>query len=50
VGGAMDERFLAGLQWPTAAKPVPDSFRILIGVTVTDGIPEGPVPVALRVP
>jgi hypothetical protein len=50
VEGAMDERFLAGLQWPTAAKPVPDSFRILIGVTVTDGIPEGPVPVALRVP
>ncbi len=50
VEGAMDERFLAGLHWPTAAGPVPDSFRILIGVTVTDGIPEGPVPVALRIP
>jgi hypothetical protein len=50
VEGAMDERFLAGLQWPTAAQPVPDSFRILIGVTVTDGIPEGTIPVALRVP
>jgi hypothetical protein len=50
VEGAIDERFLAGLHWPAAAEPVPDSFRILIGVTVTDGIPEGPVPVALRIP
>lgn len=50
VEGAMDERFLAGLHWPTAAQPVPDSFRILIGVTVRDGIPEGPVPVTMRVP
>jgi hypothetical protein len=50
VEGAMDERFLAGLQWPSASGPVPDSFRILVGMTVTDGIPEGPVPVALRVP
>ena len=48
--GTLDERFLAGLQWPSASGPVPDSFRILVGMTVTDGIPEGPVPVALRVP
>jgi hypothetical protein len=48
--GTMDERFLAGLQWPSASGPVPDSFRILVGMNVTDGIPEGPVPVALRVP
>jgi hypothetical protein len=46
----MDERFLAQLRWPPAAGPVPDTFRILVGVAVTDGIPEGPVPVALRVP
>jgi hypothetical protein len=48
--GTMDERFLAGLQWPSASGPVPDSFRILVGMAVADGIPEGPVPVALRVP
>jgi len=50
VEGVMDERFLAQLQWPPAAGPVPDSFRILVGMTVTDGIPEGPAPAALRVP
>jgi hypothetical protein len=50
VEGAMDERFLAQLRWPPAAGPLPDTFRILVGVAVTDGIPEGPVPVALRVP
>ena len=49
VEGTMDDRFLAHVQWP-ASGPVPDSFRILVGVTVTDGIPEGPVPVALRTP
>src|SRR5207253_3236942 len=46
--GATNERFLAQLQWPRPGPPLPDSFRVLVGVTVTDGIPEGPVPVALR--
>jgi hypothetical protein len=50
VEGVMEERFLARLQWPRTIAPMPDSFRVLVGVTVTDGIPEGPVPVALRVP
>ena len=48
--GSIQERFLAQLQWPQSATPVPDSFRVLLGVTVSDGIPEGPVPIALRVP
>ena len=30
--------------------PFPDSFRILIGVTVDDGIPESPVPAVVNVP
>ena len=50
VEGVLDERFLSRLHWPAAKGSMPDSFRILVGVTVTDGIPEGPVPVALRMP
>jgi hypothetical protein len=45
-----DERFLAQLKWPAAASPFPDSFHVLVSVNVSDGIPEGPVPVALRIP
>jgi hypothetical protein len=48
--GSTQERFLAQLQWPKSSSPVPDSFRVLLAVTVRDGIPEGPVPIALRVP
>jgi hypothetical protein len=45
---ATDERFLAQLQWP--ASPFPDSFHVLVGVSVNDGIPQRPEPVALRFP
>jgi hypothetical protein len=45
---ATDEGFLAQLKWPSAE--FPDSFRILIGVTVNDGIPESPVPAMVNVP
>ena len=45
-----DERFLAQLKWPTPAAPFPDSFRILVGVNVNDGIPQDPIPAAVRVP
>ena len=48
--GSTNERFLSQLQWPGTARAMPDSFHVLIGVTVTDGMAEGPVPVALRVP
>ena len=43
-----DERFLAQLKWPSAAYP--DSFHVLVGVGVNDGIPQRPEAVALRVP
>jgi hypothetical protein len=45
---ATDERFLSQLQWPASA--FPDSFHVLVGVSVNDGIPQRPEPVALRVP
>ena len=45
-----DEHFLSQLKWPPATAPFPDTFKVLIGVTVNDGIAEGPVPVAVRVP
>ena len=43
-----DDRFLAQLRWP--ASPYPDSFHVLVGVSVNDGIPQRPEPVAVRVP
>jgi hypothetical protein len=43
-----DERFLGQLQWPSP--PFPDSFHVLLGVDVNDGIPERPMPLAVRVP
>jgi hypothetical protein len=46
----LDERFLAQLHWPAPGTPFPDSFRVLVGVNVNDGLPEGAVPVSLRVP
>jgi hypothetical protein len=45
-----NERFLSQLKWPAPAAPFPDSFRILVGVNVNDGIPQDPVPAAVRVP
>jgi hypothetical protein len=45
-----NERFLSQLKWPASAAPFPDSFRILVGVTVNDGIPQDPLPAAVRVP
>jgi hypothetical protein len=45
-----NERFLSQLKWPPPAAPFPDSFRILVGVNVNDGIPQDPVPAAVRVP
>jgi hypothetical protein len=45
-----DERFLAQLKWPPPSAPFPDSFRILVGVTVNDGIPQEPLPAAVHVP
>jgi hypothetical protein len=47
---ATDEAFLSQLKWPPASAPFPDSFRILIGVSVNDGIPESPVPALVNVP
>jgi len=48
--GSTQERFLAQLPWPSSVAALPESFRALVGVTVSNGIPEGPVPIALRVP
>jgi len=45
---ATDESFLAQLKWPAAA--FPDSFHVLVSVSVNDGIPERPLPAAVRVP
>jgi hypothetical protein len=47
---ATDEVFLSQLKWPASSGQFPDSFRILIGVTVNDGIPESPVPAMVNVP
>lgn len=43
-----DDRFLAQLKWPSS--PYPDSFHVLVGVSVNDGIPQRPEAVALQVP
>ena len=43
-----DERFLAQLRWPASAYP--DSFHVLVGVNVNDGIPQRPEAVAVRIP
>jgi hypothetical protein len=43
-----DERFLSQLRWPSS--PFPDSFHVLVSVNVNDGIPQHPVPAALRIP
>jgi hypothetical protein len=43
-----DENFLSQLKWPAAA--FPESFHVLVSVNVNDGIPERPLPVAVRVP
>jgi hypothetical protein len=43
-----DERFLAQLRWP--AMPFPESFHVLLTVTVNDGIPERPLPLIVHVP
>ncbi len=45
-----NERFLAQLKWPAPNAPFPDSFRILVGVAVNDGIPQDPLPAAVLVP
>jgi hypothetical protein len=45
-----NERFLSQLKWPPPAAPFPDNFRILVGVNVNDGIPQDPMPAAVRVP
>jgi hypothetical protein len=45
-----DERFLAQLKWPSQNAPFPDNFRILVGVSVNDGIPQEPLPAAVLVP
>jgi hypothetical protein len=47
---ATNEVFLSQLKWPAASGPFPDSFRVLIGVSVSDGIPESPVPALVNVP
>ncbi len=46
----VDERFLSQLNWPDARKPFPEAFRLMVAVNVNDGIPQGPMPVAVRVP
>jgi hypothetical protein len=43
-----DDRFLTQLKWPSS--PFPDSFHVLVGVSVNDGIPQRPELVAVRVP
>jgi hypothetical protein len=43
-----DERFLSQIHWP--ANSFPESFHILVGVNINDGIPERPLAAALRVP
>ena len=48
--GTIQERFLAQLPWPGSTTPVPDSFLAFVGVAVSNGVAEGPIPMALRVP
>jgi hypothetical protein len=43
-----DERFLTQLKWPAVG--VSDSFHVLVGVNVNDGIPQRPEPIAVRIP
>jgi len=43
-----DDRFLQQLKWP--ASQIPDSFHVLVGVDVNDGVPQRPVPLAIRMP
>jgi hypothetical protein len=45
-----DGPFLSQLQWPGSKPQIPDSFHVFLGVSVNDGIPEEPIPVAVRVP
>ena len=45
-----DGPFLAQLQWPGSRPQIPDSFHVFVGVSVNDGIPEEPIPIAVRVP
>ncbi|HTS30845.1 MAG TPA: hypothetical protein VMH81_33465 [Bryobacteraceae bacterium] len=45
---ATDELLLAHLNWPSA--PFPDNFHVLVSVDIHDGIPERPIPLALRIP
>jgi len=45
-----DESFMSQLKWPSDAHPFPDNFRILVGVSVNDGIPQEPLPAAVLVP
>jgi hypothetical protein len=47
---ATGERFLAQLKWPASTAPFPDNFHVLVSVSVNEGIPEGPIPVAVRIP
>ena len=39
---SVDESFLDRLKWPGTSVSFPESFRILIGVAVNDGIPGAP--------
>lgn len=47
---ATDERFLSRLNWPASAKPFPERFRILVGVTVHESPPYESASIAVRVP
>jgi len=43
-----DGHFLTQPKWPPS--PFPDSFHVLVGVNVNDGIPHRPVVAALHIP
>jgi len=43
-----DELFLSQIHWP--ANSFPESFHILVSVSINDGIPERPLAAAVRVP
>jgi len=45
-----DEQFLSRLKWPGSGAPFPDSFRVLIGVKINDGIPGAPAAVLVNAP
>lgn len=47
---AAGERFLSQLKWPPGTRPFPESFRLLVRVTVSDGIPQEPIPVSALAP